>query len=55
MTLLAAQLTKLAERFGTRIVWWNDDLPPVEAFNIEAKYLKLNDIANQVFKLTKYL
>ena len=55
MTLLAAPLTKLAERYSTRIIWWNDDLPPVEAFNIEAKYLKLNDIARQVFKLANYL
>ncbi len=49
ITRLARLLDQLSERYGTRIVWWNDDVAP-NTFESEESFIQLNDIIRRVFK-----
>ena len=49
ITQLAILLYQLSERFGTRIIWWNDDIAP-NTFESEESFIQLNDIVLRVFK-----
>ncbi len=50
ITQLAILLYKLSERFGTRIIWWNEDIAP-NTFESEESFIQLiNDIVRRVFK-----
>jgi len=49
ITQLAILLYKLSERFGTRIIWWNDDIAP-NTLESEESFIQLNDIVRKVFR-----